>query len=129
MIDTTTPNSPGWWLKRLALQLDENTRHADELDAYLRCENGIPITASKAVREAYRRLMRMARTNFAELLVEAVRERMEPVGFRTGADGDDLGDDLAADLADQRARRRLRSGARVDARPRRRVRDRRPGRS
>lgn len=95
MIDTTTPNSPGWWLKRLALQLDENTRHADELDAYLRCENGIPITASKAVREAYRRLMRMARTNFAELLVEAVRERMEPVGFRTGADGDDLGDDLA----------------------------------
>lgn len=92
MIDTTTPNSPGWWLKRLAERLDDTSKRVDMLDEYLRCENGIPITASKAVREAYRRLMRMARTNFAELLVEAVRERMEPVGFRTGAAGDDLGD-------------------------------------
>jgi hypothetical protein len=51
--------------------------------------------ASKQVREAYRRLMSMARTNFAELVVEAVRERMQPVGFRTGAAGDELGDSEA----------------------------------
>jgi hypothetical protein len=34
----------------------------------------------------------VARTNFAELVVEAVRERMKPVAFRTGAQGDDNGD-------------------------------------
>jgi hypothetical protein len=39
--------------------------------------------------------MAMARTNYAELVVEAVRERMTPVGFRTGAEGDDLGDSEA----------------------------------
>lgn len=92
MIDTSTPTSPGWWLKRLAGQLDANTERVEKLDAYVRCENGIPITASKAVRTAYMRLMRMARTNFAELISEAVRERMQPLGFRTGASEDDLGD-------------------------------------
>jgi hypothetical protein len=36
--------------------------------------------------------MELARTNYAELVVEAVRERLKPVGFRTGAVGDDNGD-------------------------------------
>jgi hypothetical protein len=92
VIDTSTPNTPGWWLKRLATKLDGNIERANLLDSYMRCENGIPITSSKAVRVAYQRLMRMARTNFAELVAEAVRERMQPVGFRTGAEADELGD-------------------------------------
>jgi hypothetical protein len=92
VIDTQTPDSPGWWMKRLFAKLAEQRADADTLDSYYRCENGIPITASKTTREAYRRLMQMSRTNFAELVVEAVRERMVPVGFRTGAEGDELGD-------------------------------------
>jgi hypothetical protein len=62
------------------------------LDTYYRGENGIPVHADKAVRQAYQRLMQMSRTNFAELIVEAVRERMKPVAFRTGALGDEAGD-------------------------------------
>lgn len=87
--------TPAWWLHRLLDKLAVQADHCEALDIYYRGENGIPIGADKAVRESYRRLMRMARTNFAELVVEAVRERMKPVGFRTGADSDDLGDSEA----------------------------------
>lgn len=92
MIDTDTPNSPGWWLKRLIGRLADRRSGYDMLDSYYAGNNGIPVGADKAIRQSYRRLMGMARTNFAELVVEAVRERMVPVGFRTGADGDELGD-------------------------------------
>jgi hypothetical protein len=88
----TQPNTPAWWLQRLLKKLGESQDRYDLLDAYYRGENGIPAHAHKSVREAYRRLMSMARTNFAELVVEPVRERMTPVGFRTGADGYELGD-------------------------------------
>lgn len=91
-IDTETSQSPGWWLKRLITKLGDAQARYDKLDEYYRCENGIPIGATKSVREAYRRLMWMSRTNFAELICSAVEEREEVVGFRTGAEGDDLDD-------------------------------------
>src|SRR5205085_7372740 len=91
-IEYTQPESPGWWLKRLIDRLACERDRYTNLDLYYRGENGIPVHMDKAMRPAYQRLMRMSRTNFAELVVEAVRERMKPVGFRTGADSDDLGD-------------------------------------
>lgn len=91
-IDATEPRSPGWWLQRLLKKLGEGQERFELLDGYYRGENGIPVHAHKSVREAYRRMMAMSRTNFAELVVEPVRERMVPVGFRTGADSDELGD-------------------------------------
>lgn len=92
-IETSTPLSAGWWLKRLMCKLEAERSRLDRLDSYYTGEAFIaPLNPSKAVRDAYRRLMYMARTNFAELVVEAVRERMNPSGFRTGADSDDLGD-------------------------------------
>lgn len=94
-IDVTETRSPGWWLKRLLAKLGDSQDRYNTLDLYYRGENGIPAHAHKSVREAYRRLMSMSRTNFAELVVEPVRERMVPVGFRTGAEGDELGDKVA----------------------------------
>ena len=94
-IDTLTPQSPGWWLNRLLIKLSERRDRYNDLDAYYRGLAGPPINATKAVRQAYQRLMSMARTNFASLVVEAPRERMQVVGFRTGADGDELGDSEA----------------------------------
>lgn len=91
-IDYMTAGTPGWWLRKLITKLADERPRFEELDCYYRGENGIPTTADKAVRNSYKRLMRLARTNFAELIVEAPRERMKPVGFRTGADGDELGD-------------------------------------
>lgn len=91
-IDTQTPNSPGWWFARLLKRLHVQREQCEKLDSYFCGLNGIPVHTDKAVKAAYQRLMHMARTNFAELVVEAVRERMKPVGFRTGAVSDELGD-------------------------------------
>jgi hypothetical protein len=92
IIDATdAPGSPGWWLGRLMARLAAQAANAQLLDDYYRGEQAIPIT-SQNVREAYRRLMAVARTNFAELVVSAVRERMAPIGFRTGAVSDPTGD-------------------------------------
>ena len=88
MINTTQPYTPGWWLLRLQQRLIEQARHHRFLTSYMDGTNAVPISADKAVRESYRRLMALARTNFAELAVEATRERMQPIGFRTGATGD-----------------------------------------
>lgn len=92
-IDTSQPLSPGWWLKRLTTKLLGQRQRFDNLEDYY--EGDAPLqhlNPSKAVRDAYRRLMALSRTNFAELVVEAVRERMTVTGFRTGAVSDDLGD-------------------------------------
>lgn len=91
-IDSGTPNSPGWWLNRLVLRLGERQARYDNLEDYYTGQAGVPVNSTKAVRTAYQRLMRLAGTNFAELVVEAVRERMVVTGFRTGADSDELGD-------------------------------------
>ena len=94
-VDTQTPNSPGWWLKRLGDRLIARRPHYDRLNEYFEGTSAVPSLAGKAARQAYRDLMAMSRTNFAELVVEAVRERMTPVGFRTGAQGDALEDQEA----------------------------------
>lgn len=92
MIETQTLGSPGWWLERLLKKLGDRQQRIRVLDEYYCGTAGIPQMAVKDVKDSYRRLMRLARTNFAELVTEAVRERMMPVGFRTGADGDQNGD-------------------------------------
>lgn len=91
-VDVTIAGSAGWWLRRLMGQLAERRPRYDLLDAYYTGEMAAPANTTKTVRQAYQRLMQLARTNFAELVVEAVRERMNPVGFRTGGDDDELGD-------------------------------------
>lgn len=95
MIDTQPFQSPGWWMKRLLDRLVDAQPRYETLDLYLRNEQHVPVTASKTVRDAYRRLMRMAKTDYADLIVGAVTDRLKPLGFRTGADADDLGDDEA----------------------------------
>lgn len=95
MIETDLAGSPGWWLRRLFVELESRRERCDLLDTYYRGENGIPVHANRSVRDAYRRLMTIARTNFAELVVEATRERMLPVGFRTAKAPDGGVDDEA----------------------------------
>jgi hypothetical protein len=91
-IDTQTPRSEGWWLNRLLKKLAEKSATYDLLDSYYDGRNVIPVHANKSVSQAYQRLMAVSRSNFAELVVEATRERIIPTGFHTGAAGDALGD-------------------------------------
>jgi Phage portal protein, SPP1 Gp6-like len=85
------PGSPYWWVQRLMPKLARQAERAEELDEFYRGENALPPMCPQ-VRSAYQRLMNMARTNFSELIVEAVRERMTILGFRTGASDDPAGD-------------------------------------
>lgn len=95
MIDTQTPQSPGWWAQRLLKQLNDGKPRYDLLERHYRGTSQLPLFTNRNVRDAYHRLMEVARTNYAELVVEATRERMNPLGFRTGASSDALGDKAA----------------------------------
>jgi len=86
------PGSPAWWLARLLEGLAVQADMADRLDTYYQGEQGIPVHANRSVADAFSRMMSIANTNFAFLIVEAVRERMAPGGFRTGAVPDRRGD-------------------------------------
>ncbi len=87
MIDTTIPNSAGWWFSKLSVALDARRWRLDRLEAYYRGQCDLPESAEGA-EDAYCRFQAKARVNFGELVVEATRERMSPVGFRTGSEGD-----------------------------------------
>ena len=84
-IDTSVPNSPGWWLQALAKKLERKAHKRRSLRAYMEGNAPLPEGAEK-VREAYRAFQRKSRTNFGELVVEAVAERMVPTGFILGDD-------------------------------------------
>lgn len=113
-IDTTAPRSPGWWLQTLGRRLDERTRGVrwsrtsrarrdcrpglELLDDYIRGDPPLPHVA-EGWKEALLPLIREARMNYAELVVESVRERMIPLGWSTAVDADESGDEVAARVA------------------------------
>jgi hypothetical protein len=92
VINTQDRLSPGWWFERLLKDLEGRQARYRMLESYYDGTASVPHTTMRELKDSYRRLMHISRTNFAELVVEAVRERMNPSGFRTGASGDDNGD-------------------------------------
>jgi hypothetical protein len=93
VIDVDAPFSPGWWLDRLSKRLNDRGRQrrlqglADRMDG----RPPLPVGAPNA-RKAFEAFQRKACSNFAELIVEAARERIRPIGIRTSVDGDETGD-------------------------------------
>ena len=100
MIDVKEPLSPGWWLARLAKKLQGRLDGTDGrlglavLDSYLRGDPPMP-EGAKGAREAYQAFQKKARTNYSRMIVEAPRQRMRVLGFRTAAGDDENGDDEA----------------------------------
>lgn len=97
-VDTTELESPGWWLQYLYCKLDVERRRIVPLLERFEGEAPFLVDADPAAAESYRRFRRKARTNWAELVVEAVRKRMRIQGFRTGADADANGDEKAFEV-------------------------------
>ena len=112
-IDSATPQSPGWWLQRLTTELQQRNRGhrwsqmsrtrrgrpgLDLLDSYLQGDPPLP-TVAAGWSETLLPLLREARMNYAELVVEAPRERMIPLGWTTAVDADENGDQVAARIA------------------------------
>lgn len=92
-ISVETPQSPGWWMNRLFNMLADRKRRwrLQTLFNYHRGHAPLPQGAENA-REAFETFQRKARSNFAELVVSVMSERMTPVGFRTALDDDATGD-------------------------------------
>jgi hypothetical protein len=95
MIDVKS--GPGWWLKRLMDDLHKRQDRLDMLSRYYRGLAHLPPVPAGSENSAYDIMQRKTRTPWAGLLVEAVRERMTIVGFRTGADQGDPAADVSGD--------------------------------
>lgn len=92
-IDPSRLGSPGWYFQELLKKLNDKQSRLDTLSNYLEGNAPLP-EGARGLKEAYRSFQRKARTNFAEIVVEAVQERMTPAGF-TVTDGEDEIDKLA----------------------------------
>ncbi|MER5608361.1 hypothetical protein AB0F93_00195 [Micromonospora tulbaghiae] len=97
--DANRPYTPGWYFKTLFNELTDLKRRQrlQLLRDYREGKAPLPQGAENA-REAYEAFCRMARTNFADLIVSALAERMELTGFRSAADADATGDPELAGL-------------------------------
>lgn len=93
MIDANVVRSPGWYFKSLMNKLSGRKRLYDLnlLNDYLIGNPPMPQGAENA-REAYAAFMKMARTNFAELITSACAHRMRPIGFSSLRESDATGD-------------------------------------
>lgn len=81
----------------LAKRLADRQPRLALLQSYVDGTPPLPEGASGLTR-AYCDFQKKSRTNYAELIVEATRERMIPNGFTTSVDQDDDGDALAWDF-------------------------------
>lgn len=94
-IEITQP--AGRSLDRLARKLQDRQPRLQDLIDRFNGDGPLP-HVSDAVREAYRNFQKKSRTNWAELIVEAPRERMTLTGFRTAADTGESGDARAMEI-------------------------------
>lgn len=83
---SSTPGAPEWYLLRHGKKLDEERARFDRLEQYDSGDHPLP-SGNRKMRETYRRFQQMARSNYTGLIAEAVRERIRPSGFISGADG------------------------------------------
>lgn len=79
--------SPEWWRDRLYKQLCERSKQTEVYDEYYECEHRLPHLHERA-REPFRRLLRMSRANYCELVVDAFVGRLEVAGFQSDVEGD-----------------------------------------
>lgn len=108
-------DSDSWWVRRLSKAIHDRNRgsgwnrgalsnkHGTRpglslLDSWLRSEPPLPVGADADHVAAWAHLLRLSRTNYAELVVSSRTERIVPLGWRTAADeGEDTDGDQAAE--------------------------------
>lgn len=81
--------SPDQWLARLTKAMDDRADRLALLRSYLEGDAPLP-EGAEGCRDAYKDFQKKARTNFGELAVEAVTDRLIPAGFALpDSEGDD----------------------------------------
>lgn len=72
--------TPDQWLARLTKAMDDRAERLARLRSYMDGNAPLP-EGAEGCREAFKDFQKKARTNFGELIVEAVAERVIPSGF------------------------------------------------
>jgi hypothetical protein len=90
-IDVLTPDSPGWWLRRLYLQLLEQRAYCQQMMDRFAGDAPLPTIADNQ-KDAVRWFVSQSRTNFERLIVNSVLSRLRIKGIRTKEGPDDRGD-------------------------------------
>lgn len=81
--------TPDQWLARLTAAMDHRAPRIEKLRSYMDGRAPLP-EGAEGLRDAYKDFQKKARTNFGELIVDAVVERLIPAGFTVGGEtGDD----------------------------------------
>lgn len=83
MAQAPEPQSPEWWLERLYDELVERREYVELMRCYCEGDHPLPLIAAKA-RDAFRRLLKQARSNYVGLVADATSERIQVDGFRLG---------------------------------------------
>jgi hypothetical protein len=89
---STAVLSPEWWVSRLYLRM---MRRKEEIDFYQRYYEGdfdYPWLHPE-LREEFKNIMRMTRSNYMGLVIDAMVERMNLIGFRRGNTKDGSADE------------------------------------
>lgn len=84
MADSYTPLSPEWWVSRLYKQIQAGRRDLEILDAYYRGKQAHYPWLPEQAREEFARLLKLTKSNFMGLVVDATAERLNIEGFRIG---------------------------------------------
>ena len=97
--------SPDWWLARLIVELGCRQKRYELLDSYHRSDAPLPPGPVSKRRnnqtafadqdrqsDPFEILRKIARVNWADMIVEALIERMKVLGFSTGTTGDTAAD-------------------------------------
>jgi hypothetical protein len=79
--------SPEWWRDRLYEALCKRSEETKVFDDYYECEHPLPHLHERA-RAPFRRLLKMSRANYMELVVDALVGRLEVAGFQSDTDGE-----------------------------------------
>jgi hypothetical protein len=82
-IIAAAPGSPGYWITRLGTELDDQIMRVQPLFDYYEGLHPLP-HATLDQRHRFREFLRESRTNWCELVVDAVADRLEVAGFRFG---------------------------------------------
>lgn len=89
------PMTPEQWLRLLEQRLVARQTAMQQMDDYYTGEHPLPFVTrahAEKVRNEFRDLLKDSRSNFAELVVDAVAERLKVEGFRLSASSDEAAD-------------------------------------
>lgn len=83
--------TPTWWTQRLYAQLISRNERTKKYARYYKGQFDLPWLPTEA-EEEFKRVLKMTRSNYMGLVIDAMVERMNLIGFRLGSTTDGMAD-------------------------------------